>query len=351
LIGVHFSVDGGGVYYLDDRVAAIQKSLQASFPKNRVSIVSQSNEGHAIIEVGSDQSPGRYFLFTDATHTLESIGDRAPWIDPAQMATQRPVKINTRDNLALRGYLNMPRTREAHKLPLVVIPTGGPDGHDAGGWSPAAQFLASRGYAVLRLNLRGSSGYGRTYHATGQHRELAEVRNDVADGIAWAVGEGIADNARVAIFGSNFGGYVALMSMAANPDAFRCGISYGGEVNLEHLFSRRVITANYYTERTSRQFELWDDVVGNHRDTASLRAQSPLYNAAKIRMPVLLAYSEDDTVMPFSDAREMRDALKDAGNVEFMSKPNEPHLFENTANKIELYTRIEAFLQKCNPAE
>ena len=260
LIGVHFSADGGGVYYLDGHAAAIQKSLQGSFPKNRVWIVNQSNDGHAIIEVGGDQSPGRYYLYTDATHTLESIGDRAPWIDPAQAASQRQVKINTRDNLVLRGYLNLPGAREPHKLPLVVMPTGGPDGHDPGGWAPVAQFLASRGYAVLRLNLRGSSGYGRAFYATGQHHEPAETRNDVADGIAWAVSEGIADKARVAIFGSNFGGYVALMSMAASPDAFRCGISYGGEVNLEHLFSRRVMTANYYGERTSRHIELWERV-------------------------------------------------------------------------------------------
>jgi dipeptidyl aminopeptidase/acylaminoacyl peptidase len=352
LIGVHYITDRSHVYYLDDHIATIQKSMEAAFPQEQISIISQSNEGHAIIKVANDQTPGRYYLFTDATHAVESIGEQAPWIDATQMAWQKAIKINTRDNLVLRGYLNLPRGRASKNLPLVVIPSGGPDSPATGGWAPIAQFFASRGYAVLRVNIRGSSGYGRAFRAAGQHQAAAEVQNDIADSIAWAVSEGIIDKARVAIFGSNYGGYAALMSMVANPDAFRCGISYGGELNLEHLFSGRVVTASYHRYRSREEMAFWEDMVGNHRDVDYLRKESPMYNVGKIRAPVFLAYSEDDFLMPFSDAKQMRDTLKNAGKpVEFLAKSNEPHLFESTANKTELFTQIDAFLQKCNPAD
>lgn len=353
LIGVNYFTDRARIYYLDAAMASLQKSMEAAFPARYVSIHSVSDDlSRAIIRVDSDQSPGQFYLYESAKQSVEKLADLAPWIDPAQFGPQRAVRFAAKDGTTLHGYLTLPPGREAKALPLVLWPSGGMGSRATDGWNPMAQFFATRGYAVLRVNHRGADGYGRDFAATGKTLSLEGIRTDLLDGIDWAVSQGIVDKDRVALYGTDFNGYVALMAMATSPDAYRCAISYGGEIDLEHLFDKLSISGSLWRERSDTELNFWEKLLGGHRDAAFLKAQSPLYNSNKIQKPVFLAYSVNDLLVPYSDAEKLQDSLIDAHKiVVLLGKNQEPHLFDKEQDKIDLFTQLEPFLQGCNPAQ
>lgn len=353
LIGVRYATDRVHVYYLDDAMAALQKSMVGAFPGRNVSIHSVSDDlSRAIIRVDSDQSPGHFYLYENAKHSVEKLADLAPWIDPAQFGPQKAVKFAAKDGTALHGYLTLPPDREAKGLPLILWPSGGDGFRATDGWNPVAQFFATRGYAVLRINHRGADGYGRDFAATGgKAPSLEAIRADFLDSIDWAASQGIIAKDRVALYGIDFNGYLSLMAMASSPDAYRCAISYAGMINLEHLFDKVSIANSVWRERSNTELNFWERVLGGNRDAAFLKAQSPLYNADKIQKPVFLAYSINDTLVPYSDAQKFKDALIGAHKTAvLLGKDQEPHLFDKEQDKIDLFVQLEPFLQGCNPS-
>ena len=221
------------------------------------------------------------------------------------------------------------------------------------GWNPVAQFFATRGYAVLRINRRGAGGgYGQVVDAGGKGPSLERMRADLLDSIDWMANQGIIAKDRVALFGSDFNGYLSLMAMASSPDAYRCGISYGGEINLMSLFDKMAITRDLWRTRSDSELNLWERLLDGHRDAAYLHAQSPLYNFDKIQAPVFLAYSIDDTIVAYSDAEKLKDALTGAHKTALLfGRDKEPHLFDKEQDKIDLFAQIERFLQVCNPPQ
>ncbi len=353
LIGVRYSTDRKHVFYLDEAMAALQKSMHTAFPNQSISIRSVSDDlARAVILVESDQSPGQFYLYENAKRTLQKLGERAPWIDPSQFGQQRAVRFNARDGTELHGYLTLPPDREAKALPLILWPTGGPEIRAVSGWDPTAQFFATRGYAVLRINHRGSGGYGREFEAIDKPLSLDGIRTDLLDGIEWATSQGIIAKDRIALYGVDFNGYLALMAMAGSPDVYRCVISYGGMINLERLFDRLSISPALYSARSDNQFSYWDKLLGGHRDAAFLKSQSPLYNSGKIHGPVFLAYSVNDTSVLYSDAEKLRDLLKSANQtVVLLGKDQEPHLFDKEQDKIDLFSQLDSFVQGCNPSQ
>jgi dipeptidyl aminopeptidase/acylaminoacyl peptidase len=350
LIGVGYAKDRNHVYYLDDGMAALQKSMDAAFPNQQAAVQSVSDSlARAVISVGSDQSPGRYYLYEGAKHSLEVLADAAPWIDPAQFGRQKPVQFAARDGTVLHGYLTLPPNHEPKPLPLILLPSGGLGSRAVYGWDPAVQFFATRGYAVLQVNQRGAGGYGREFDASGKTLPLEAMRTDLLDAIEWASNAGMVAKDKVAVYGTDFNGYLALMSMARAPDAYRCGVSYAGAINLERVFDKLSISMSLQREHTDDERKSWEKLLGGH-DPAVLKDQSPLYNADKIRRPVFLAYGVEDTLVPYSDAKELKSALERVHtSVELVGKNQEPHLFEKEADKIELFSKIESFLQACNP--
>ena len=353
LMGVEYSTDHNHVFYLDKNLAELHASLLRAFPADRVGIYSQSIDAkRAIINVVNDQSPGKYFLYDDVKQSVTLIADRAPWINPKEMGQVRTVKISSRDGLELNGYLTLPPGREAKNLPLIVDPHGGPYGvRDYDGWNPDTQFFATRGYAVLQINYRGSGGYGAAFQKSGKHEWGGRMQDDITDGVNWAIKQGIVDARRIAIYGVSYGGYAALMGLVLTPELYRCGISYSGVSDLEEIFEPMVRTNSLYRERSREELAFWTDAFGGRKDSAYLRERSPLYNIKKISAPVFLAHGVDDLVVPYSTATQFRDALQSAGKpVEFYSRADEGHGFEKAANNVELFNKIEQFLQKCNPA-
>jgi len=353
LIGVTYLTDRKHVYFLDEAMAALQKSTQAAFPAQHAQIQSVSDDlTRAILLVDSDQSPGQFYFYESTKHSLEKLGDRAPWIDPAQFGPQRLVKFAARDGAPLRGYLTLPPNREAKSLPLILRPSGGVGDADADGWNPEAQFFATRGYAVLRVYHRGAARPGWEFDVVSSGLPLDGMKTDLLDSIDWAVSQGIVAKDRVALYGTNFNGYLSLMAMAASPDAYRCAISYGGELNLEHLFDKISISRSLWRERSETELSFWEKLLGGHRDAALLKAQSPLYNSDKIRGPVFLAYSVNDTLIPYSDAEKMKNALTGARKTAvLLGKDREPHLFDKEQDKIDLFSQLELFVQGCNPSQ
>ena len=353
LVGATYLTDRSHVFFLDKTMAELQTELQKDFPGDSVSVVSQSSGGkRAIILVANNQTPGKFYLYDDARQTVTFLTDRAPWINPKLMSEVRSVKFQSRDGLTLNGYLTLPAGRDGKNLPLVIYPHGGPFFvSDTDGWDPEVQFLASRGYAVLQINFRGSGGYGSTFAAAGFQEWGEKMQNDITDGADWTVKEGIADRSRIAIFGISYGGYAALMGLVTTPDLYRCGISYSGVSDLTNIFNGMVIGNGLHRERSREELAFWAKTIGHRDDSAYLRAHSPLFNVERIRAPVFIAHGTEDFVVPYTTAVAMRDALKSANKpVEFFDRSDEGHGFRGEANNVALFTKIGHFLDNCNPA-
>jgi len=303
--------------------------------------------------VGNERTPGKYYLYDAVLQQVDVIVARAPWIDPKQMGTVKAIHYKARDGLEISGYLTTPNGKEAKKLPLIVYPHGGPYAvRDTAGWDADAQFLASRGYAVLQMNFRGSGGYGSTFREAGNREWGGKMQDDVTDAVQWAVTSGVADANRVCLLGASYGGYVALMGAVTTPELYKCAVSISGVTDLETMFQPRIVGTSIFRDRTPEELTFISKVVGDKRDSAYLRERSPVANAAKIRAPIFIAHGEQDLIVPFGNATQMRDALVQAHKtVEFFSRPDEEHGFAQEANQIALLTQIEQFLQKYNPAD
>ncbi len=286
---------------------------------------------------------------------MEEIAKRAPWINEKETAEVRAVHFEARDKLALSGYLTLPRGREAKNLPLIVNPHGGPIGiRYTDRWQPDAQFLASRGYAVLQVNFRGSGGLGKSLREAGLGEFGEKMLEDVTDATKWAIAQGIADPSRICVYGGSYGGYSALMGVIENQGLYRCAISYSGLTDLHGLLTDQVRGTIVYRDRSPQEVAFWKRVIGTHLDDLDyLTRHSPVYNADKIKVPVFLAHGGLDVTVPSSQASRMKNALLAAGNtrVEYLYRYDEGHGFYNDSNRIELYREMEAFLRKYNPPD
>ena len=354
LLGVNYIDTRSRVYYLDAKAAQLQKDLHEVFPGEALTLQNFSEDGkRALVLVTNDRSPGKYYLYDEARQSVEQLTARAPWIDPKLMGEVKPISYKARDGLPIAGYLTIPPGKGAKNLPMIVYPHGGPFAvRDVDGFNPDAQFFASRGYAVLQMNFRGSGGYGTQFREAGTREWGGKMQDDVSDAVKWAVGEGIADAGRVCIFGASYGGYAALMGAVATPELYKCAISYSGVTDLESMFQSRIIGRIGYRDRTPEEMIFINQWVGDRKDATYLHERSPAFNAAKIQVPVFIAHGELDMVVPFANAQAMRNALEhEHKTFEFFSRTDEGHGFEQEANEIALFTQIEAFLKKYNPAD
>ncbi|MEK6806609.1 MAG: S9 family peptidase [Pseudomonadota bacterium] len=319
---------------------ALLATTQRSFGGDLAEPVSATRDGSKVVlRVYSDRNPGDYYLFDKARKKADYLISARSWLEPAQMSERWPVEFSARDNYRLHGYVTMPRGAETKKLPLVVLPHGGPFFvRDSWEWNEDAQLLASRGYAVLQVNFRGSGGYGLAHINAAKRAWGTMMIDDITDGTRWAVAQGIADPARMCIYGGSYGGYAALMSAVREPDLYRCVVGYAGVYDLDSVewgadFMNKVSGQSYFR-----------DYIGSG---SLLREQSPLTYIEKLKAPVLIVHGEADTRSPYNQAKELRKALAGRQHrYEWLSKPGEGHGFYKDANREEFYTRLLAFLEK-----
>lgn len=318
--------------------ARLQQALHRSFPGARASVRSSSRDGKfRVVLVESDVDPGSFYLFdTDNMHASMIIARQAQ-IDSERMSPMRPIKLESRDGLALHGFLTVPLGSSGKGLPMVVMPHGGPFGvFDAWGFNSDAQLLAGAGYAVLQVNFRGSGNYGRAFRQAGARQWGGTMQDDVTDATRWAIAEGVADPGRICIYGASYGAYAALMGTVREPELYRCAIGYVGVYDLPMMIREDA--------RRGRSTATWlREWVGE--DIPALQAVSPNLRAAEVRVPVLLAAGGEDFIAPIEHTKRMEAALVRAGRtVETLYYPKEGHGFYEPAHRREFYTRVLRFL-------
>jgi len=346
VIGVRYTTDSPQVHFIDARAgrehASLQYALEHQFGQTvQIEPVSQSQSGNRqILEISSDTQPPTYFLYDRALKNLSPLIEGRAGIAREQLSPTKHVGYAARDGLAIPAYLTLPLGREPKRLPLIALVHGGPFARDMIQWDPEVQLFTSRGFAVLQVNFRGSSGFGARYRQSGYREWGQKMQDDITDGIKWLVAEGIADPDRVGIYGGSFGGYAALVGLTKTPELYRAGAAYAAVTDIELMLS----DDQWYDWGSN-----WHEIMigGEGGDTERLRASSPLRHVANVRVPVMLGHGSDDERVHVRQSELMAKALKDAGkDVTFLEFPNEIHGFHLEANRIRWYESLIAFFEK-----
>ena len=331
-------------HYFDEEERQLRKRIGEHFPGRRFGMAdSDKAEEHYLVYVGGDRTRGAYWLYDATTDQATHMADLAPWLDEAEMNEMLPVDYTTRDGLHIEAYLTLPdglSLDEARNLPVVVNPHGGPWARDTWGFSSEVQFLANRGYAVFQMNYRGSTGYGRRFLEASYKQWGLRMQDDITDGVKWLIGQGIADPARIAIYGGSYGGYATLAGLCFTPELYACGIDY---VGVSNLFTFMQTIPPYWRPMLEMMYEQ----VGNpETDREQLAATSPALHAENIRVPLLIAQGANDPRVNKAESDQMVEALRQRGiTVEYMVKDNEGHGFHNQENRFDFYRAVEKFLQ------
>ncbi len=332
-------------HYFDKEEEQLRQRIKAHFPNNRYGIADTDKaERFYLIYVGGDRTRGAYWFYDAETDEARKIADLAPWIIPDEMNEMHAVTYQSRDGLRIEAYLTLPdglTPDTAHNLPVVVNPHGGPWARDCWGYSSEVQFLSNRGYAVLQMNFRGSTGYGRKFLEASYKQWGLRMQDDITDGVQWLIGQGIADPKRVAIYGGSYGGYAVLAGLAFTPEVYACGIDY---VGVSNLFTFMNTIPPYWRP----MLEIMYEQVGNpETDHNQLAATSPALHAENIRVPLFIAQGANDPRVNKAESDQMVEALRQRGvEVEYMVKDNEGHGFHNQENRFDFYRAMERFLAK-----
>jgi dipeptidyl aminopeptidase/acylaminoacyl peptidase len=328
--------------FFDAQTEAMFRDLEARLPGYEISLTSADKaEDKFVVAATSDRTPGKRYLYDKATRELTLLADVAPWLPEDELAPMRPIQYTSRDGLVIHGYLTLPKGVEARNLPVVVNVHGGPWHRDVWGYNPEVQFLANRGYAVLQVNFRGSTGYGRAFWEASFREWGRKMQDDVTDGVQWLIAQGIADPARVAIYGGSYGGYATLAGLAYTPDLYAAGIDYVGVSNLL-TFMKSI--PPYWKPMLAMLQEMVGDM---EKDEAMLRAASPVFSADRIKAPLLIAQGAKDPRVVKSESDQMVEAMRKRGvEVEYLVKDNEGHGFHNEENRFEFYEAMERFLDR-----
>jgi dipeptidyl aminopeptidase/acylaminoacyl peptidase len=342
LTHIDFQVDKPERHVFDPAMARVFERLQRHLPGMEVLLQSSDRaENRFVVAAMSDQTPGTRYLYDARSDTLSKLGDINPSLPAAQMARMTPVRYTARDGLEIPGYLTLPVGREPKNLACIVNPHGGPWARDGWGFNPEVQFLANRGYCVLQMNFRGSTGYGRQFWEASFGQWGLKMQDDVSDGAQWLVKQGIADPKRLGIYGGSYGGYATLAGITFTPDLYAAAVDY---VGVSNLFTFMKTIPPYWEPMRQKLYAM----VGNPddpKDHARLSATSPALHADKIKTPLLIAQGAKDPRVNQAESDQVVEALKKRGvQVQYLVKENEGHGFRNEENRFEFYTAMEQFL-------
>lgn len=299
------------------------------------------NEDMFVVRSLSDRSMGAFYLYDVNKDELKLLAQVAPWLDEEKLSPTKPISYLTKDGFTINGYLTLPKNKKPKNLPVVVNPHGGPWARDIWGYNPQIQFLANRGYAVLQMNFRGSTGYGKKFLQASFKQWGLAMQDDIGDGARYLIQEGIADSDRICIYGGSYGGYATLSGLVRDPKLYACGIDY---VGVSNLFTFMNTIPPYWLTELEKLYEM----VGHpEKDKAQLTATSPALNADKIKAPLLVVQGAKDPRVNKAESDQMVQALEKRGvKVQYIVKENEGHGFRNEENRFEFYEAMEVFLKK-----
>ena len=323
-----------GSHYWDDRYAPLRKGLEKLFKDSYFSFKAFSrNEDVYLLYTQSDTQPGRYYIGNQKEVTINFLFDQYPDVDTAALSEHELITFTARDKTEIEGYLTLPKTGEA-PYPTVMFPHGGPSGRDGGGFNFWVAYFTSRGYAVLRPNFRGSSGYGFSFKASQMQNWGMAMQDDVVDGTQWMIDQGYADKNKICIVGASYGGFAALAATVKSPEVYKCAVSFAGVSDLDRLVRR---------EQGFLDGKLVKKQIGEDGDDRDRR--SPINYVENIKTPILLVHGEEDRVVHVEQSRLMADELDDEDKeYRYVELPLGNHHLEIQSNRIKLFKEMDKFL-------
>ncbi len=344
LIGVVTEAGAPAVKLIDEAHpdAEIYASLASAFEGQMVDFSSYTQDGkRVVVSVYSDSNPGELYLYDRETGKARFLMSNRPQLDKKRMASVKPFNFTARDGKRVYGYLTIPQGSSGKNLPMIVNPHGGPIGpRDDWAFNWETQLLASRGYAVLQVNYRGSGGYGKAFRDAGHGQWGQGIQNDIIDATQWAIKNGYADDERICIYGGSFGGYSSLMAPIRAPGLFKCTFGYVGVYDIDMMFKKGDIPENEPGQRFLRRT--------HGTDTKTWAENSPARRAAEVKIPVYLAAGARDVRTPPEQTELMNKALIAAGNSPegMLIQSGEMHGFYDVANRVNLYTTMLDFFAR-----
>ena len=303
-----------------------------------------SADAHWLVSFTTDRGPIRYYSWDRAARKGTFLFSHQPKLEGLQLAEMKPVVITTRDGLKLNSYLTLPTGLAPRAQPLVLFVHGGPWARDAWGYSSTPQWFANRGYAVLQVNYRGSTGYGKQFLNAGNREWGLKMHDDLIDAVDWAVKQGIADPAKVAIYGGSYGGYAALAGVTFTPERFACAVDIVGPSNLTTL----VHAIPPYWKPLRATFDVRMGNVDDPKDADLIKNASPLFKADRIKVPLLIGQGANDPRVNKAESEQIVSAIeKNGGRVTYVVYSDEGHGFARPENRLDFNARAEAFLGSC----
>lgn len=339
LLGIGYLDETAMIHFLDDSFESEMAQIDSALPGrvNRVSSLSNEEDRALVVSRSDTDAPTTYVYLVESKQLIK-LFDGYPALEATTLAAMQPIRFTARDGLEIGGYLTTPVGVPAENLPLVVHPHGGPSSRDVRGFDPAVQFLANRGFAVLQVNFRGSSGFGSNFEKKSRMRWGFEMQDDLTDGVRWLIERGTVDPDRVAIYGGSYGGYAALMALVKEPELFRCGISLNGVTDLmEHVRGEVHLGFEDFAETV--------ELGGTATHAKRLVETSPARNADRIAAPVLIGQGKRDWRVHPDQAQIMSDALRKAGKPhKLLWLESESHGLQLEHTRLEFYSALGTFL-------
>ncbi|WP_404421526.1 alpha/beta hydrolase family protein [Nibricoccus sp. IMCC34717] len=344
IVGAVYERDGPAVVWFEEGYKAMQKALDGMFPGLVVRIIGADRATKTlVVETYSDRQPPIYYFVDLQKRSVGLLKNSMPWIDAKRMRQINILRFKTRDGKSLDAYLTLPAgASKTAPVPLVVLPHGGPFARDSWEFNAEAQFLASRGFAVLQPNYRGSTGYSWQF-TLAEEWDFAKMHDDVTDAVRTVLKTGLIDSKRLAIAGGSFGGYLALSGVTREPDLYRCAVTQVGVFDWAQM-----ISDSKYNQFDSPRYAALMRYLGDPKKAADKFTQiSPINFVNQIKVPVFVAHGKDDMNVSVAQSKRLISQLqKHNVSYEKFLVGDEGHGMANLNNRVELYTRIEAFLRK-----
>ena len=342
LTGISYTSWKREVIFLDKEIEFVYNRLYKELPNYEVVISDMDDaENMYVVRTYSDRSLGSYYLYNKTADTLVKLADVNDKLKEEEMVEMKPITYTSRDGLTIHGYLTLPKGKEAKNLPVIINPHGGPWARDSWGFNPEVQLFANRGYAVFKMNFRGSTGFGRSFWQASFKQWGKTMQDDVTDGVNWLIEQGIADPNRVAIYGGSYGGYATLAGVAFTPDLYKCAIDY---VGVSNLFTFMETIPPYWKPLLDTMYEMVGHPIA---DKVELEATSPAFHVDKIKAPLFVIQGAKDPRVNIDESDQIVKALRAKGvNVPYLVKENEGHGFSNQENRFEAYKAMSGFFKK-----
>jgi len=342
LAAVMYNDDRTRIYPVDTLFPRDHALLEERFPELELTFGAASSNGALqVLQVSGDREPGTTFLFDVWRGRVDSLSAAHPDMPREQLRPTTAIRYRSRDGSDIPALLTLPVDSAPAGLPAVIVPHDGPWERDRWDYDPLVQFLASRGYAVLQPNYRGSKGFGKAHESSGFRAWGTTAQTDLNDGIQYLVAEGIADPSRIAIVGLGYGGYAALMGASSSTARYAAAVAIGGPADLPSFLAELPPYASSLAPRYRSRVGDLDDPA----DLQRLEVESPIFMVNEFRAPVLLIHGVNNPIVNVGQSDRLAAALSQAGReVEYLRVGGEGRQFRRAENRLAIATAIESFL-------